>query len=238
MDDRPAGVSESYGTLRFGKLLELLLYDCRRHQTLKGKLGSLVPEEVEAWLHARMASTDTRHLIQVPSIPVGWTAGKWGEWYPDVLGRERRLTIEEPKDFWQPGWLRQHDRLLASASAMKRLPLFLNGDLHSVAEATIERSGEHDFSRNPIRTAVVGPLGTCSGWPSTGGRGTRGVPSAVLDAQEDLASIEENGFVLADVATDEITLSYFRWAPLDRRTGLGGEEKIDSLEPFRVTRLR
>jgi hypothetical protein len=218
-------------------LLELVLYDCRRHQTLKGKLGSLVPEEVEAWLHARMASGDARHLIQVPSIPVGWTAGKWGEWYPDVLGEEGRLTTAKSKDFWQEGWLRQHDRLLASASAMKRLPLFLNGDLHSIAEMTIERSGEHDLSKNPIRTALVGPLGTCAGWPSTGGRGTRGLPSAVLEATEDLACVEENGFLVADVYPDEVTLRYFRWTPTDRRTGTGGEEAIDSLEPFRVTKL-
>jgi hypothetical protein len=170
---------------------------------LKGRLGELIPAEAEAWLHARMAAQDTRHLVQVPSIPVGWTAGKWGEWYPDVLGKDRRLTTSIAKDFWQEGWLRQHDRLLASASAMKRVPLFLNGDLHSIAEATIERSGEHDFSKNPIRTALVGPLGTCGGWPSAG-RGTLGTTSAVLGAEQDLACIEENGFTIVDIAADEI----------------------------------
>jgi hypothetical protein len=200
-------------------------------------MGDLVPEEVEAWLHARMASTDARQLVQVPSIPVGYTAGKWGEWYPDVLGDDRRLTTERPKAFWQEGWLRQHDRLLAAASAMSRVPLFLNGDLHSIAEATLERSGDHDFSKNPVRTALVGPLGTCGGWPSAG-RGTLGTTSAVLSADQDLACIEENGFMIVDVAASEITLSYFRWQPLDRRTGAGGEEAIDTLEPFRVTRLR
>ena len=29
--DRAPGVSESYGTLRYGKLLEIMMYDCRRH---------------------------------------------------------------------------------------------------------------------------------------------------------------------------------------------------------------
>jgi hypothetical protein len=155
-----------------------------------------------------------------------------------VLGEDRRLTTERTKAFWQPGWLRQHDRLLASASAMKRLPLFLNGDLHSIAETTIERSGEHDFSKNPIRTALVGPLGTGAGWPSTGGRGTRGMPSAVLGAVEDLACVEENGFMIADVLPEEVTLRYFRWHPTDPHTRTGGEEAIESLEPFRQTRLR
>jgi hypothetical protein len=236
MDDRPPGVSECFGTLRYGRLLELLLYDCRRHQTLNGKVGTLVPDEVEAWLHARMAATDTRHLVQVPSIPVGYTAGKWGEWYPDVLGEDRRLTTKIGKDFWQEGWLRQHDRLLLAASAMRRIPLFLDGDLHSIAEATIESSGEHDFSKNPIRTALVGPLGTGSGWPS-GGRGTVGTTSAVLGAEQGLPCLEENGFVIADVEPDAITLRFFRWRPVDGRAQAGGEETIDTLEPFRTTRM-
>jgi hypothetical protein len=80
-------------------------------------------------------------------------------------------------------------------------------------------------------------LGTGAGWPSAG-RGTLGTTSAVLDAEEDLGCIEENGFTIADVTADEITLSFFRWRPSDRRVLTGGEEAIDTLEPFRVTRLR
>ena len=47
-----------------------------------------------------------------PSNPPGWTAGKWGEWYPDVLGDDGKLTTKKPKPYWQPGWLKQHDRLM------------------------------------------------------------------------------------------------------------------------------
>ena len=36
----------------------------------------------------------------VPSVPVGWTAGKWGEWYPDVLNEDGVLD-ERPKR-WSP----------------------------------------------------------------------------------------------------------------------------------------
>ena len=45
-----------------------------------------------------------------PIRPAG-SAGKWGEWYPDVLDADKKLTIAQPKPYWQPGWLKQHDRL-------------------------------------------------------------------------------------------------------------------------------
>ena len=48
--DRPARVSESYGTLRYGRLAEVLMYDCRRHLTMHGPSAVFVPPEVEAWL--------------------------------------------------------------------------------------------------------------------------------------------------------------------------------------------
>jgi len=51
--------------------------------------------------------------------PPGWTAGKWGEWYPDVLGREGKLTTNEPSPIGSPGWLKQHDRLIEAMAAVK-----------------------------------------------------------------------------------------------------------------------
>ena len=57
-------------------------------------------------------ATEITHVVHVPSNPPGWTAGKWGEWYPDVLGDDGKLTVKEPKPYWQPGWLKQHDRLM------------------------------------------------------------------------------------------------------------------------------
>jgi len=108
--DRVWGVSESFGTLRYGRLLEILLYDVRRTQTLAGPSAVYVDPEVEKWLKARSAASEVTHLVHVPSNPPGWTAGKWGEWYPDVLGSDGRLTVKEPKPYWQSGWLKQHDR--------------------------------------------------------------------------------------------------------------------------------
>src|SRR5215471_10918772 len=80
--DRPAGISESFGTLRYGRLAEVLLYDIRRTATLAGPSAVYVDLEVEKWLRQRTAATEVTHLVHAPSNPPGWTAGKWGEWYP------------------------------------------------------------------------------------------------------------------------------------------------------------
>src|SRR6185369_1470477 len=79
---RPSGTSESFGTLRYGRLAEVLLYDVRPTVTLAGPTAVFVAPDVEAWLKARAAAREVIHLVQVPSNPPGWSAGKWGEWYP------------------------------------------------------------------------------------------------------------------------------------------------------------
>jgi hypothetical protein len=122
--DRTDGVSESFGTIRYGRLVEVLLYDIRRTLTLAGPSAVYVDLEAEKWLTSRTAAAEVAHVVHAPSNPPGWTAGKWGEWYPDILSPDRKLTITRPKPHWQPGWLRQHDRLMAAMSAMnERVPL-------------------------------------------------------------------------------------------------------------------
>jgi hypothetical protein len=108
--DRFGRVSETFGTVRYGRLAEILLYDIRRTQTLAGPSAVYLDLEVEKWLKARTAAREVTHVVHVPSNPPGWTAGKWGEWYPDVLGADGKLTTAKPKPYWQPGWLKQHDR--------------------------------------------------------------------------------------------------------------------------------
>jgi hypothetical protein len=34
---------------------------------------------------ARMMAREVVHVVNIPSNPPGWSAGKWGEWYPDIL---------------------------------------------------------------------------------------------------------------------------------------------------------
>ena len=224
--DRGSGLSECYGTLRVGNLAELLLYDCRRFQTLRGPHARLVPENVEAWLTRRMKDSPAAHVVNVPSMPIGWSAGKWGEWYPDVLDEQGRLGVAKPKYFWQEGWRRQHDRLLGACSAMKRVPVFMSGDLHALAHGAIERNGSQDLRRNPVHSVLTGPISTGPmGWPSAA-RGTPPLVATGIEIRETLKPLEHNGFTIADFTRDKIEVRQFKWKMGQR------EEDIDTLEPF------
>jgi hypothetical protein len=232
--DRPQGVAESFGTLRYGTLAEILLYEVRTSVTLAGPSAVFLDPDVEHWLTGRMGARDTVHLLNIPSNPPGWSAGKWGEWYPDLLDANGKLSIAKPKPYWQSGWLKQHDRLMAAASAMSgRIPLVVSGDLHAIGEGKILRTGSLDLGKNPVNVVLSGPLG--SGdlvWPSAF-RGVGAMPSVHLDMQEDLKPIEENGFIIADLTQEKIMLHYFRWNA--HRDSLAA---IDTLEPFRYTELK
>ena len=232
-DDRAPGVSEAFGTLRFGRLAEFLLYDVRRTLTLAGPTAVFIDGTAEDWLKARMAARDVAHVINIPSNPPGWSAGKWGEWYPDILGEDGKLTTAKPKPYWQRGWLSQHDRLMAAAAAMPgRIPLVISGDLHAIAEGRMMHCGSLDFSKNPVVTVLSGPLGTGDLlWPSAF-RGIGASPPSHLAMDERLKPIEENSFIIADLVPGAITLRFFRF---DVRRDAAAA--IDSLQPFRVTEL-
>ena len=199
--DNANGVSESWGTLRFGRLAEILLYDT--------------------------------HLVHAPSNPFGWTAGKWMEWYPDVLGAAGKLTTAEPKPSWQTGWLRQHDRPLAAIAAREgRISLAISGDLHAVAIGKIRRAGKLNLEKNPITAVLAGPIGIGSSqWPSAF-RGIGSAPPAYLDVAEEVKPIEQHSFTIADFLSDRIQLRLFKW---DVKTQ--SPEVIDSLEPFHTAEL-
>jgi hypothetical protein len=232
--DRPPGVAEAFGTLRYGKLAEILLYDVRRTVTLAGPSAVFLDGTVESWLKSRMTDREMIHLVNIPSNPPGWSAGKWGEWYPDILSKDGKLTTDVPKPYWQSGWLKQHDRLMAEVAAMPgRIPLVISGDLHAIAEGRMQRSGALDFGKNPVVVILSGPLGTGDrGWPSAF-RGIGATPSTHLTMVEDLKPIEENGFIIADFTKDGITVHYFRFSYHTQ-----SPDVIDRLEPFRVTELK
>jgi hypothetical protein len=231
--DGGAAVSESFGTLRYGRLAEILLYDVRRNMTLNGPSATFVTPEVEAWLQARTAARGVTHLVHGPSNPPGWSAGKWGEWYPDILGDDGKLTAAKAKPYWQSGWLKQHDRLMQAMAAMDgRRPLVVSGDLHSVGIGHILRAGTLDFRTRPITTVLSGPVGTAPGGWTSAFRGVGATPPAHLDLQEDLKPIEQHGFTLADFLPDRIVLRMFKW---DVKTQ--PPEAIDTLEPFHTAEL-
>lgn len=225
---RPKRVSEAFGTLRYGRLVEGLLYDCKGFVSLDGPHGRVVPENVEAWLLARMATSDARHVVNIPSNPVGWSAGKFAEWYPDVVV-DGELTTDVPKFGWQEGWLAQHDRILRTASDREGIPLFLSGDIHSVAEERIVRSGSEDFSANPIVSVITGTPGTFLGWPSLA-RGTLATPPNAIEAETVVPTQEINGFHIVDFEPDRVTIRHFRW-----KYGEEAEAAIDTLMPFHTS---
>ena len=232
--DRPPGISESFGTIRYGSLAEILLYDVRRTATLAGPSAVYVDPEVEKWLIKRTQSNDVTNLVHCPSNPPGWTAGKWGEWYPDVVGEDKKLSITTPKPYWQPGWLKQHDRLMNALSQNeKRSPLVISGDMHSIALGSMLRTNNHDLTKNPIHVALSGTGGTYpGGWPSKGWRKTPALPSKVLDFSEEIKPIEQHGFMLVDFTKDKMTLSFFKWDVNSQSI-----EEIDSLTPFYVKEI-
>ena len=224
--DRARDVSESYGTLRYGNLAEIMMYDCRRHLSLKGPAGGFVPDTVEAWLTSRMKAQQTHHVVNLPSTPVGWSAGKWGEWYPDLLQPNGKLGLEVPKYWWQEGWRLQHNRLLKAASSMERIPLFLSGDLHAIGEGRIHRYGDLDLSNNPVATVLTGPISTGpKAWPSSW-RGTPPQTPTGIEIEEGLAPIEKNGFTILDFTEDRVEGLFFQWK-MDEP-----EELLDNLTPF------
>jgi hypothetical protein len=232
---RPAGLpwstperSESFGTIRYGRLAEVLLYDVRRTMTLGGPTAVFVDREVEGWLLERTASEEVRHVVHAPSNPFGWSAGKWAEWYPDVLQENGALTTSVAKPYWQPGWLAQHDRLMESIGARAdRIPLIVSGDLHALALGRLNRSGDHEFRRNPVTAVLSGTIGTApGGWPSAF-RGVSATASMHLDLDELVSPIEEHGFTLVDFLPDRVELRMFRW---DVR--VQSPTEIDTLEPF------
>ncbi|MDX2168557.1 MAG: hypothetical protein SF182_15890 [Deltaproteobacteria bacterium] len=226
--DRPAGVSESFGTLRWGRLLEALLYDCKGFMQPTNPEAGLVPASVEHWLQSRIADPTVAQLIHMPSNPPGWTAGKYAEWYPDVLV-DGALTTDVPKPGWSSGFLAQHDRLLAAASASHRLPLFVSGDIHGQGSGRILRSGALDLSDNPVVSVISGTPGTGVGWPSAA-RGTVATPPRHLDV-EPITSIQElNGFHILDVEPDQVRVSHFRW-----QRNVDPVEAIDVLEPYHIS---
>ena len=80
-----------------------------------------------------------------------------------------------------------------------RIPLFISGDLHAIGETRISATNRIDLTRNPVISVLSGPLGTAGyGWPSFF-RGTRGMTPGGLAVYEVLPTIEENGFLIADL---------------------------------------
>ena len=202
--------------------------------TLAGPSAVYVDLEVEKWLKPRMAATEVTHVVHAPSNPPGWTAGKWGEWYPDVLGAGPQADDGN------------NQTLLAAGLAQAARPPD-GGDVGDARARSACHQRRHacDRARNDaaqrrarsqgksVNVALPGTIGTRpGGWPSVGIRGTPALPSAVLDLEEQVKPIEQHGFILADFTADKIVLRFFKW---DVKTQ--PVEAIDTLQPFHTAEL-
>ena len=225
--DREKGLSEVFGTIRYGNLFEALLYDTKRYNSVDGASALIIPRSTEQWLSERAKDNATRHLIHIPSTPIGWSAGKWGEWYPDVRQSDGSLGKERAKPYWPSGWWSQHQRIIGMLSSQtERTPVIASGDLHALAYGLIESSGDMDLSDNPIHSVCVGPLASSGpGFPSQ----YRGIGAQVpsdMRVNELLKPIEKNGFSILDISRDEIHVKLYAWRPPEPLA------LIDRLEPM------
>jgi hypothetical protein len=212
-------LSTHFGEIRYGDLFAGLVYDCGGFLSLGAEAG-LVPRSVEAWLIDRTRREDTVHLAHIPSHPMGWTAGKWREWYPDLLESAGSVVASVLRDeaggkyLWQHGWWRQHQALLAALSAQtRRRALVVSGDLHALGAVRIEHSGDLDLEANPVHAILSGPVGVGDmGWPSRArGVGAR-LPEGV--GAEPLLDLEErNGFTLLDFDRGSARIRIFGCPP-------------------------
>ena len=229
--DRVEGASEAFGTLRYGRLAEFLMYDCRRFLTLDGQAGQFIPQETERWLYDRTTSQEVKHTFHVPSTPFGWSAGKWGEWYADILGPDRRLRDDLEKPYWQQGWKLQHDRILQKMHEAKhKKAIMISGDLHAFASGRIYRNENLDYSTNPINCLLSGPLGN-NVFPSTFRKIKASTPNA-LGVEEDFENYEENGFSIVEIDRLDVRVKMYKY--LWTRDSI---EEINQLEPFYNSRV-
>ncbi|MHA1491421.1 MAG: hypothetical protein ACTSRI_17435 [Promethearchaeota archaeon] len=239
--DRASGVSECFGTIRYGRLFEGLLYDTRRYITLKGDSATFIPLSAENWIKSRMTAEETDYVANISPISYGWSAGKWLSWYPDVkttVNGVPVLTKNISKYMWQEGWFKQHNRILKATSYMeKSTPFFVCGDMHTQAAGRITRSGNLDFTDNPIPSILIGSLGADGGsYPSGGIRGIEAQPPVDLEVEEKLPSYEKSGFVIIDINTEKVVVRFYGW-----RMDIDPVSAIDTLEAhhtFVISRIK
>ena len=235
----------NFGSLTYGRLFEASLIDCAGKLTL-GDDPRLFPEEAERWVIDRINTSPAKHYALVPSHPIGWTAGKWREWYPDVVappgfkgvvsndlmsGTQGVLTVEAEKYLWQQGWWNQHQRLLEALS--KPRPgsrMTFSGDIHAQGAISVKQSGDLRFDHE-IKSVLVGPVSTSDAtWPSA----ARGIPAdqpVWLQIEELSATSEVNGFSIFEFTTTEAKVTLFDCGGFDRSKGEDGgiQNKTDIL---------
>lgn len=228
----------SFGLFKYGNLFEAPLLDCAGQMSLTKNLASgegkakdtnsarLFPEAIEQWVLDRIETSQAEHFALVPSHPMGWTAGKWREWYPDIVAPEGFeglvtnelnfegatpgvLTTAAQKYLWQRGWWAQHQRLLQALSARPGSRFTFSGDIHAQGAIAIEASGDAELPGGAVTSLLVGPVSTSDAtWPSF----ARGIPAnqpGWLQTKTLSVTEEINGFTLFDITSSGVVAQLF-----------------------------
>ena len=212
-DEKPG---RQIGRIRYGNIFEGLMADCAGNMTLGNKKALLISSDHEQWLISRMRESNARHLAFIPSHPLGYTAGKWREWYPDVVaeqgatgtvvnellsGLKGSLTTNVDKYLWQEGWFLQHQRLLNSMANRQGSRFTFSGDIHAIGASSIIKSGTMNLE-NKVKTFLVGPVSSSTGtWPSFA-RGITAENPEYLECDLIYPTREENGFTFFSLDND------------------------------------
>jgi len=210
-------LSTHFGSVKYGDLFSGVYYDCGGYLTLGEEAAGLIPASVEEWLLGKTLLEDSQHLMHVPSHPMGLTAGKWREWYPDLLKSEGTMIASVDRDdegnkyLWQQGWWLQHQRILnALSSQEKRKPLIVSGDLHLLWSGRIHRSGDLNLSSSPVTVVISGPVGVGGlGWLSSV-RGLSAATPKALVVEELMDPLECNGFTVLNFTREECQVELFK----------------------------
>ncbi|MFP6806462.1 MAG: hypothetical protein VB957_04675 [Pseudomonadales bacterium] len=208
-----------------------------------GDKAKLIPEAAEDWLISRIKDSPAKHYAMVPSHPIGWTAGKWREWYPEVVVPEGftgvvtnelladvqgHLTTTAQKYFWQKGWWDQHQRQLeALVKFWQGSRMIFSGDIHAQGVVDIRSSGDLVLEK-PVKSILVGPVSTSDAtWPSA----ARGIAAGELGwviSDEVLATREVNGFTIFEFEGPEARVRLFDCGGYDRSKGEGAQ-RVDEI---------
>ena len=230
-------VNRHFGILRYGRLFEAPLFDCAGNLSFSADQGHLVPAEVEDWLKQRIATSDARHFALMPSHPMGWTAGKWREWYPDVVApvgftgvvsnelmadMDGVLTVEASKYLWPKGWWEQHQRLLEALYRRSGSRFTFSGDIHAQGATEIRSSGELSLQNRPVTSVLVGPVSSSDAtWPSSA-RGISAAEPRWLDTHTLSATREVNGFAMLEIDQGGVKVRLHDCGGNDRSKGEDG----------------
>ena len=217
--DTPDGKPKrKIGRIRYGKVFEGLLADCAGDMTLGNKNAVLISKQNEEWILSRIKNSQVKNLAFIPSHPFGYTAGKWREWYPDVVAEEGAtgtvsnellsatkgsLTTDVRKYLWQEGWYLQHQRLIKSIAKRKGSRFIFSGDIHAIGAASIIKSDDIKL-KNEVKTFLVGSVGSSSaGWPSFARGITADNPKSLV-CNSIYKTREENGFTFFKFGKESI----------------------------------